>query len=165
MSDTPATLTRSEFAAHNGWAKSYVTKLGHEGRLVLTSDGKRVLVAESLAKIAEGTTAMARASEPAVPAAVRVDRDRKEFYDAENARLDLEERTGKLMRADDVLDIVANVAATLRTRLESRSAIVAPQLAALAGDEARITTVLADHDRATLAEVSRLFAKLSSPTT
>lgn len=33
-------LTKSEFAARRGWAKSYVSKLANQERLVLTDDGK-----------------------------------------------------------------------------------------------------------------------------
>ncbi|MEI2830087.1 terminase small subunit [Pseudomonas mosselii] len=46
-------LTKSEFAARNGWSKSYVSKLARQERLVLTADGKvdveatEVLLAES----------------------------------------------------------------------------------------------------------------------
>lgn len=38
-------LTKTEFAARRGWAKSYVTKLDQQGRLVLTDDGKIDVVA------------------------------------------------------------------------------------------------------------------------
>lgn len=160
MSDTPAILSKSAFAKANGWGKSYVSNLGKANRLVLTADGQ-VMVAESLALIASTTGATERASPPALAPQNRADRDRKDFYDAENARLDLEERTRKLMKAEDVVAAIANIATTLRTRLEARATILAPQLAALDGNEPRIRTVLADSDRQTLAELSRQFAKLS----
>ena len=48
---TPETLTFTEFARLQGVRPSYVTKLKDHGRLVLTEDGKRVRVAESLARI------------------------------------------------------------------------------------------------------------------
>ncbi len=44
------TMTQTEFAAHIGKDKSYVTRLKQAGRLVM--DGGKVLVAESLARIA-----------------------------------------------------------------------------------------------------------------
>lgn len=47
-------LTRKQFADMMGWSPSYVTKLGEQGRLVLTEDSKRVKVAETRALI-EGT--------------------------------------------------------------------------------------------------------------
>lgn len=49
----PETASFSEFAVLAGCRKSYVTALRHDGRLVLTEDGKRVRVAESFARIQE----------------------------------------------------------------------------------------------------------------
>lgn len=47
----PAELSLTEFARLRGIKGSYVTQLKKEGRLVLTDDGKRVRVAESIALI------------------------------------------------------------------------------------------------------------------
>jgi hypothetical protein len=47
----PAEISLSEFAATIGYRKSYVTALRKAGRLVLSEDGQRVRVAESLALI------------------------------------------------------------------------------------------------------------------
>ena len=33
-------ISKTEFAARRGWAKSYVSKLANQDRLVLTEDGK-----------------------------------------------------------------------------------------------------------------------------
>ena len=46
-------ITLSEFARLKGWSPSYVTKLKADGRLVLTENGKRVLVEESVVRIEE----------------------------------------------------------------------------------------------------------------
>ena len=46
-------LTQSAFAAHLGIARSYVTQLKKEGRLVMSEDGKLVDLEASQAKIAE----------------------------------------------------------------------------------------------------------------
>ena len=53
MSDkrTPEVLTLKEFAALARIQPSYCTQLKREGRLVMTEDGKMVLVTESLARI------------------------------------------------------------------------------------------------------------------
>ena len=48
----PATCTLSDFAGIAGFKRGYVTQLKKDGRLVLTEDGKRVCVPESLAQIA-----------------------------------------------------------------------------------------------------------------
>lgn len=154
-------VSKSEFAKQNGWAKSYVSKLVGEGRLVLTEDGK-VMVAESLERIQATTNATDRASAPAVPPAVRVDRDRKEFYDAENARLDLEERTGRLLAAQDVVGTLADAAAMIRATLEAWPDDLAPDLAALGGDEARIRAHLLNATEVILTELATRFGKLAS---
>ncbi len=49
------TATRKEFAEILGVRPSYITKLGHEGRLVLTPDGKRVEVEATQEMIARTT--------------------------------------------------------------------------------------------------------------
>jgi pyruvate/2-oxoglutarate dehydrogenase complex dihydrolipoamide acyltransferase (E2) component len=49
----PITESFSAFARRLGVRPSYITKLRHDGRLVLTDDGKRVKVAESIARIEE----------------------------------------------------------------------------------------------------------------
>jgi hypothetical protein len=41
-------ISKSEFAARRGWAKSYVSKLAKQDRLVLTEDGKVELEATEL---------------------------------------------------------------------------------------------------------------------
>lgn len=49
----PATMTRAAYARYKGWDRAYVTRLAQAGRLVLTEDGKQVLVEESDRRIAE----------------------------------------------------------------------------------------------------------------
>lgn len=53
MTAAPETLGFREFAARLGCKPGYVTELRKAGRLVLTEDGKRVLVAASLQLIAD----------------------------------------------------------------------------------------------------------------
>lgn len=48
--ETPQYMSKSEFAAAQGWVPSYVSKLNKQGRLVLTADG-RVDVPATLAKM------------------------------------------------------------------------------------------------------------------
>lgn len=55
MAEAPATMGLREFAAARGYKPSYVTELKAKGRLVLTDDGRRVKVAESLRLIADTT--------------------------------------------------------------------------------------------------------------
>jgi hypothetical protein len=141
--DAPAACTQAEFARRHGWSKSYVTALKHAGRLVVDSAGL-VDVAASLERIQATTQRVSQASEPALPPPLRAHRDRKEFYDAENARIDLEERLGKLLRADQVLDAVSDAAALFAGQLDALPDRLAPQIASMAADEGRIRAVLAD---------------------
>lgn len=53
MADATATMGLREFATARGWKPSYVTELKAAGRLVLTADGRKVLVDESLRLIAD----------------------------------------------------------------------------------------------------------------
>lgn len=53
MSELPAEMGKRDFARHLRCAPSYVTELDRAGRLVLSADGRRVLVADSIARIKE----------------------------------------------------------------------------------------------------------------
>lgn len=141
--EAPSFCSQAEFARLQGWGKSYVTQLKHAGRLVFNAEGQ-VDVAASLERIQATTERTGQANEPALPPPLRAHRDRKEFYDAENARIDLEERLGKLMSAVEVLDAVADAAAMFAGQLEVLPDRLAPQIAALGADEGRIRALLAD---------------------
>lgn len=87
------TATRKEFAEIIGVRPSYITKLGHEGRLVLTPDGKRVEVEATQEMIARTTGgrpdvssrhAAARGEAKAVPAMGRAGRPEKNAPKREN---------------------------------------------------------------------------------
>jgi Spy/CpxP family protein refolding chaperone len=66
----PETLGFREFATRYGWKPSYVTELRKAGRLVLTEDGRRVRVAESL-RLLEDTRDPSKAGVAARHAAAR----------------------------------------------------------------------------------------------
>ena len=185
----PDTATLSEFADLARYKRSYVTQLKAAGRLVLTDDGKRVRVAESLQRIRDsadpskaGVAARhaavreAAAAQP-VPAAepdAALDLDdadsasgtysearaRREHYQALSAKRDYEVSIGKLMDADQVCAAVASAATVLRTRLEALPDILGPQLAAET-DETRIHAHLAETIEHALGEVARQFSALA----
>lgn len=48
---TMKTMGKRQFARYLGTRPGYITKLGQAGRLVLTGDGRRVIVAASLKRI------------------------------------------------------------------------------------------------------------------
>lgn len=167
---------------------SYVTQLKDAGRLVLTDDGKRVRVQESIALIKSTSDpskagvvarhAAGRTSEPEAP----VDDDGedqagaptydghstrrsraladKAEWDAKAAERDYLESMGQLLKAGDVEAAVAGAAATLRTSLENLPNTLAPELAA-ATDEARVRVILGEAVEHALEEVSRQFAAIA----
>ena len=155
-----AVCTQAEFAAHMQWRKSYVTKLKQEQRLVLTDDGL-VDVAASLARI-KATTGAGTRADPGVMGPQYADaKDRNEHYTAELNRIRFEREIGALRDAAEVADITADVAATLAAWLDALPDRLAPMLAAIGGDEARIRAALRDHMNAERAEVARGFAALA----
>ena len=109
--------TQAEFAGANGWAKSYVSKLKGEGRIVFAPDG-RVDFAASLARIKATTGAPERAAPPVQGEAYSDAQDRDRFYSAELKRLELERETRKLLQADEVDAVVDDAAAIMRSAIE-----------------------------------------------
>lgn len=181
----PAEMTLSEFARHLGKKGSWVTQLKQAGRLVLTDDGKRVRVAESVARIeatrdpamqgvadhhAAQRAAKAAASTPTPPDAplgtekigntYQAARAVKEQYLARAAKRDYELSIGKLLPADDVRHALAAAATTLRARLEALPDTLAPQLAPIT-DEHQTRATLAEAIEHALAELAREFSQIA----
>ena len=153
----PAAVTQAEFARHLGVGRSYVTALKKAGRLVMDADG-RVLVEESMASLARSTGAPERAA--VVTELYQDNRDKRDHFAAEIARLDYEQRCGSLMVAGDVLAIVVGAMTTLRNRLESLPNVLAPQLSVVS-DEKEIMALLADQIEQLLNECANDLGKLS----
>lgn len=142
------TATLSEFAARINRAPSYVTKLKQAGRLVLTEDGKRVRVTDSVRRIAETESGQhergreyQRKKRGDPPAAGGDGEDEttgkrnRAYWDnrlAEaNAKLkekELAERTGALVPREDVDFVLNDYGATLRGLLENLADRLAPQV-------------------------------------
>ena len=173
-------VTRSEFARLRGIKPSYVTQLAREGRLVLTDDGKRVKVAESIARIeatrdpskqgvADRHAAARAAREPeAAPPEQAVEvldanyqnaRAKREHFAAEREELRYRQEAGALMVAAEVEGALADVLTVLRNRLESWPDTLAPQLAPIA-DEQQIRARLADEVEIALTDVAARFADM-----
>lgn len=156
---TPSVLTKTAFAAHLGVAKSYVSKLGSTGRLVLTSDGL-VDVAESLAKIKSTNGAPERSPDIMVPAQFADQRDRGDRLRNELLEMEVGERRGSLLRADDVRAFVVSAGTTLRGRLEALPDQLGPQLAAIS-DEQQVRNLLASEVEVVLQELAHQFGKFA----
>lgn len=167
----------SEFASLARFKPGYVTELRKAGRLVLTADGKRVRVAESLALIAStadpSRQAVADRHAAARQAAESPDDDQeptpaptpeqmkyqfsraeREHWNAQAARRDYELSMRQLLPAAEVESAIADTVTQLRARLEALPDILAPQLAA-EPDEAKCRTLLADEIEHALTELAR----------
>lgn len=182
----PETATFKEFAGIAKFRPSYISQLKADGRLMLTDDGKRVRVAESLQRIAD-TKDPSKAGVAARHAQERADatqapdenggvelpppadggategyqhwRERSERAKALAAERENAEAEGKLVDAHDVASAAASHITLLRTRLEAIPDVLAPQLAA-ARDEAHVRALLAESIEHMLGEASRQFFEL-----
>ncbi len=134
-------VTQAEFARILGQAKSYVTKLKQQGRLVMNDDGTLVNVAASRAKIADSADpnrddvkqrfAAERASETPsdrVSSTYQKSRAIKEQYAAMTAKMDYEIAIGKLIPKSEVEDVVQDLATLFRQGLENMPHRIAAEL-------------------------------------
>lgn len=148
----PELLTKSQFADLLDCAKSYVTKLGNQGRLVLAEDG-RVRVHETLRLLRQTTGAPERAMPEAQTPEFTDWRERAEKARAEMLEIELGERRGTLLQVDAVRAALVAAVTTLRSRLEMLPDQVAAQWAA-ARDEGQARAILANEIESALAELS-----------
>lgn len=187
----PETASFSEFATLAGIRKSYVTQLKHEGRLVLTDDGRAVRVAESLERIkatrdparidaverhaaargselpqAHGPPTAEEDNESEAPrsGAYHEARARKEHWLAKAAERDYQVSIGKLLDADQVVAVAADAATNLRVAFEALPEILGPQLAA-EQDEARCRALIAEAIEHALEEAARRFSRIAKAST
>lgn len=181
-------VTRAEFARMRGCSGPYVTKLGHQGRLVLNASGKRINVAATMALLdqsddparggdrtgksePESGFALAR---PAVGAPLSSAREdlpweataivdgaayknaatRERMAKARLAELELAEKSGNLVRRDEVEAAVFGLARQAQEALVSIADRLSTQLAAEA-DPARVHQQLSE-------EVARVIAQIAA---
>lgn len=186
------TASFSEFANLRGFKKSYVTELKAAGRLVLTDDGKRVMVAESIQRIADtkdpsknGVTRRHEAERVAkavttapVSSTPEIDapeasgddetiryqnsRAKREYYLAKTAELDYKKAEGELMVAADVISAVASAMSNLRSAFENLPGKWASQIAPIT-DEKQCIAMLTDAVEKALADAAKSFAKIGKP--
>lgn len=154
-------VTQAEFARAQGWAKSYITKLKAEGRLVLADDGS-VLSAESLERIRSSTNAPARASSPAVTANFTTSQARERHYAAELKRLEFERETGAVRPAADLHSSLRDAGTAIRVAVEAFRDRLPGKLAPLAGDENRIAALMASECEALLRSMVDRFSAMAA---
>jgi hypothetical protein len=172
-------MNQAQYAAHRGVAKSYITKLKAEGRLVFTPAGL-IDVAASDALIAQTaepnrTDAVERhaaarnaktapdpaAAPDAIGSGLQAARSVKERYLALQAKLDYERDIATLRDAREVEAITVSAITELRVRMEQIADTTAPELAAMQ-DEAAIRALLRTEIRHALEAAAHHFRTLAA---
>lgn len=176
-------VSKAEFARITGYDRAYVTRLAQADRLVLSPDGKRVLVAASKRRIKETEDpnrddvrtrhAKAREEKPAAPQTpedpelkrvargFNAARAEKEHYLAQTAKLEFERAIGKLVETVSVQHAGAEAGTALRARLENLADQLAPLIAPIT-DESEVRRLLDDHIEVILTELADKFAGLAA---
>ena len=169
---TPDTLTPREFAARLGYKPHYGNQLAKDGRFVFAPDGKQVLVQESIARFnatkdpskqgvadrhAATREAAAQAPVPAPEPDPEEDGDgatdgtrydfhaskaKREHWAAEREHAAFRKDAGELIELTAHIAAMADVGATVRSKLEAWASTLPPQLAGR--DEAAVRATLAD---------------------
>ena len=175
------TMSFSEFARHLGCKPSYVTELRHKGRLVLTPDGKRVLVEDSKKLIDETADpskqavaarhATTRAGTPEGETGEGEDatetspeyqlwRARRERAAALREELKLGEEAKDYLKRADVEAAIADLVAAFRNAIETLDDRLAPLLAS-EPDTHKIRAILTEERNHTLNNLAAGFATLT----
>lgn len=185
----PETMTLTEFARHIGCKQSYASELKRDGRLVMSQDGKRVQVAESIARIeatrdpskagvaqrhalergADANTGHETAFPPldgderSAPAEGQYSfqdaKAKREHWAAEREHAAFRKEVGELMERGEVVAAFADAGAALRAKLEAWASVLPPQL--IGRDEAAIRATLADQVEQLLHDLVGKFNKMA----
>ncbi len=150
-------ISKTEFAARRGWAKSYVSKLAKQDRLVLTENGKidleatELLLASSADPSKAGVTARhdqdrlerdvypelsITAETPAVPPTGKAPdyqkaRAQREYFLAQLAEAEFHKVQGNLVEREAVTQAAFTAGRMLRDLVFGLSPQLAPELAAM----------------------------------
>jgi hypothetical protein len=90
-------------------------------------------------------------------------RELKDLYEAQNAKLDFEERSGRLTEATRVAQAASTAGAAIRSRAENMPDMLTPRLAAaVGGDEGRCRAILAEWVETYLSDCSAEFARIAA---
>lgn len=165
--------TRSEYAAHINASAAYVTKLGHQGRLVEREvNGKRLVDFDLTDRLVRNTADLSKArnganaqpgrspSAPLAPVAevgkvdaiYRQAQAQERAYNAKLAELEYKRALGEVVPAAEVEAELSRVFAAFREAMLQIPARVAAVVAA-ENDEARVHTALADEIRNALLQL------------
>jgi phage terminase Nu1 subunit (DNA packaging protein) len=182
-------VNQTEFARISGYAKSYVTQLKQDGRLVLNDDGS-IDPDSSIARIAETSDpartgvaerhAAGRRGKSRAGSANETDLDGNEVHgaaektgmgykyhqerkmkaDADMAEVELAEKQRHLIPIESAEFAIADLAAAVRSRLEILPPRLAPALANI-GDAAELETRLVEAIEEELIQLSKHLSRVS----
>ena len=182
-------MNQKEFAALIGKSEPMVVKWKQKGRLVMTDDGKRVRVAESVARLnanldpgrggdrtakpataapaPAGGTAAASSAQPAaqgpsVPLNYQDEAARDKRASARQRELELAERAGALVPAERVEQRIADKVRAVVDLLASSRRRLAPALA-IEADARQVEQILAERDREFCTKVAALVSRETPP--
>lgn len=170
---TAEKLTRKQFADRIGVVPSYITKLGKDGRLVFTENGKHVLVESSIARIEEtrdpgrddvtdrhkrnrdkknnGSDGEQQPDE--TNTSYSASRAIKEHYSAQTAKVEHEKLVGTLCETGAVHHAAGEAGTITRAIFENLADQIAPILAA-ESSEGRVHALLVEHIEQALHDVA-----------
>lgn len=168
-------LTKSAFAASQGWRPSYVTKLLQQNRLVLSPDGKRVDVAATLQLIGrtadpakEGVAehhhqqrvqrdvyAPLRGDSSAEPSEYHKHKAEREKHLAGIARIEFDRLSGNTVEREPVSKAAFAAGRLVRDSIFALNRQLAPELATMT-DPWEIERFLNGRHRGMLTEVGRI---------
>ena len=178
-------MNQKEFAALLGKSEPMVVKWKQKGRLVMTDDGKRVRVAESVARINAGhdpgrggdrtarlaSPAGGTSASPLAPPAVagaalplnyQDEAARDKRASARQRELELAERAGALVPAERVEQRIADKVRAVVDLLASSRRRLAPALA-IEADARQVEQILAERDREFCTKVAALVSRETPP--
>lgn len=185
----PEQLSKRAFADRIGVKPSYVRQLEIDGRLVLTPNGRAVLVEASKARIeatrdpSKQAVAERHAAERGAPAATghavpplddeedgselsgsalynfQSSKAKKMHWEAEREQTAFRKEAGELMERSAVVAAFADAGATLRGQLEAWSTVLPPQLAGR--DEAAVRATITDQVEQLLRDLSDKFSRVT----
>lgn len=167
----PETLTPRQLAERLGYKPQYGNQLAKDGRFVFAPDGKRVLVQESIARFnatkdpsKQGVAdrhAAARDAQAAPPPPPNTDetedddgadgapmydfhnsKAKREHWAAEREHAAFRKDAGELIEHTVHIAALADVGATVRSKLETWASTLPPQL--VGRDEAAVRATIAD---------------------
>lgn len=169
----PETLTPRQLAERLGYKPHYGNQLAKDGRLVFAPDGKRVLVQASIERFnatkdpsKQGVAArhaLTRAGEISPSDGERSPSDaqgydyqsskaKRAHWAAEREHAAFRKDAGELIELAQHIAAMADVGATVRSKLEAWASTLPPQLAGR--DEAAVRATLADQVELLLSDVA-----------